>query len=93
VDRACVEIVLHVTPDEDALGRWLDEMRAEQSLLYYDASLDIRIVTDPETLLSYAREERAYWYASVGNGQGNQLIESEHTTSSMGWDSNKAKSP
>jgi hypothetical protein len=62
-------------------------MRADQSLLYYASSLDIRIVADPESLLPCAREERAYWYASVGNGRGNQLIESEHTIASMTWDS------
>lgn len=33
VDRACVELVLHVTPDETAYDRWLGDMRADGSLL------------------------------------------------------------
>ncbi|MGH8217334.1 MAG: hypothetical protein ACREUT_02005 [Steroidobacteraceae bacterium] len=84
-ERTCIEIVLHVTPQQDALARWLADMRADGSLLHYASSLDIRIVTDPRSLMPCAREERAYWYASVGNGRGDQLLESEHTTSSTDW--------
>ena len=84
-NRACIELVLHVTPEEKAFARWLADMRADATLLDYTASLDIRIVTDPRTLLPYSREERAYWYASVGMGPSDQLIQSEHTASSTTW--------
>ncbi|MGH8260564.1 MAG: hypothetical protein ACREUG_12870 [Steroidobacteraceae bacterium] len=82
---ACVELVLHITPNDDTLAHWLAEMRADGSLLHYDGSVEIRIVTDPQTLLPYAREEREYWYASIGNGRNDQIIESEHTVESLRW--------
>jgi len=39
----------------------------------------VRIVTDPATLLPYAREQRAYWYASLGGHRS--VLQSEHLVS------------
>ncbi len=83
-DRRCVEIVIHATPDEAALDDVIADMRAQyprSRSVQYVASTAIRIVTDPRTLLPYAREERTYWYASVGAGKEDSLLESEHLLS------------
>ena len=33
---------------------------------------------DPATLLPYSREEQVYWFASLGNGEGRAILESDH---------------
>jgi hypothetical protein len=44
----------------------------------YAASTDARIVVDPATLLPYVREERIYWYASLGRSAADKILQSEH---------------
>ena len=60
-----------LTDITDPDGRFVD----------YDASIDARIVVDPATLLPYAQEEQIYWFASLGNGKGDALLESDHLVS------------
>ncbi len=71
--RSCVEIVIHATPDAQALHAVLADIPSpfpDTSFLGYNASIEARIVVDPATLLSYAREERIYWYAAFGKEPG-----------------------
>jgi len=75
--QTCVEMVIHATPDEDAL----DQVIADAGLSDYTASIEARIVTDPKTLLPYAREERRYWYVSRSRGGRDSVLQSEHLVS------------
>lgn len=82
--QSCVEIVIHATPDKDALqdlGADLAGMIEGATFFDYDASIDGRIVVDPATLRSYEHEERVYWYASAGKTLDDQLLESDHLVS------------
>jgi tetratricopeptide (TPR) repeat protein len=81
--HACVELVIHATPDNAALQDVLNDLAGsdEDPYFHYDASTVARIVVDPATLLPYAHDEKVYWYASVGNGKGESLLSSEHLVS------------
>jgi hypothetical protein len=80
--QTCVEIVLHATPDKKSLDDVLTDVSgSDGGFVDYDASTDARIVVDPATLLPYAREEQIYWFASLGNGKGDALLESDHLVS------------
>jgi hypothetical protein len=81
--RTCVELVIHATPDKDALQGVLDDLAGseEDSYFHYDASTAARIVLDPVTLLPYARDETTFWYASIGKGEGKSMLSSEHLVS------------
>jgi hypothetical protein len=85
--QKCVEIVLHAIPDEKALTDVLADLREDGTYFVdYDAAREERIVVDPETLLPSTHEEQVYWYASIGKGDGDALLESEHlvTTATYG---------
>jgi hypothetical protein len=75
--KTCVELVIRATPDQDAL----DHVMADAGLTAYSAFTEARIVTDPATLLPYAREERRYWYASSSNDRRDYVLQSEHLRS------------
>jgi hypothetical protein len=82
--QSCVEIVIHATPDKEALQDLsvdLAGMIQGATFFDYDASIDGRIVVDPATLRPYEREERVYWYASAGKTPDDQLLESDHLVS------------
>lgn len=81
--HTCVELVIHATPDKDALQGVLADLAGteEDSYFHYDASTAARIVVDPATLLPYARDERIFWYASVGKVTGQSILSSEHRVS------------
>lgn len=82
--QSCVEIVMHATPDKEALqdlGADLASLVQGPDFVDYDGSIDGRIVVDPATLRSYEREERAYWYASFGKSPDDQILESDHLVS------------
>ena len=84
--QTCIEIVIRATPDQEAL----DDVNADvwgRGALHYAASLQARVVIDPNTLLPYAREERVYWYRSFGSGKGRTALGSEHLVSSTSYDS------
>ena len=80
-EPTCVEMVIRATPDEEALEQVIDDV----GLAAYTASTEARIVTDPATLLPYAREERLYWYASAGEGRQDFVLESEHLVSTTSY--------
>jgi hypothetical protein len=75
-----VEIVIRATPDRDALEQLIDDT----NLAAYTASSEARLVTDPATLLPYAREERISWYASL-DGRPDTLLQSEHSVSTTSY--------
>jgi hypothetical protein len=81
----CVELVLHASPDPQALAQLVEDARISA----YSGSRDLRIVTDPATLLPYVREEHLEWYASGDNQiQGSDLgSEQLVSTTSYGVDS------
>jgi hypothetical protein len=80
--QQCVELVIHATPDKDALQDVLTDLAGtEDPYFHYDASTAARIIVDPLTLLPYARDEKIYWYASVGKGTGQARLCSEHRVS------------
>jgi hypothetical protein len=81
-EKLCVEIVIRATPDKEALDRVMADFidpDSESPIADYRSSRLTRIVTDPATLLPYAREQRVYWYASLGRGR--TILESEHLVS------------
>jgi hypothetical protein len=81
--HACAEIVIRATPEKGDLDQIISDFVLPGTgahLHNYTASIEARIVVDPMTLLSYAREERLYWYVSLGKGPQDTLIRSEHLT-------------
>lgn len=86
--HTCVELVVHATPDKDALQDVLTDLAGsgEDPYFHYDASTAARIVLDPATLLPYARDEKIYWYASDGSGSGQSLLSSEHLVSTTTYE-------
>jgi tetratricopeptide (TPR) repeat protein len=69
---SCVEIVLHATPQEQPLGQWLEQLTLNVHLprgraVHYWSTSYLRIVTDPNTLMTYATDARRYWYVSAGS--------------------------
>lgn len=67
---SCVEIVLHATPNPVALGEWIAALKRELGLIpwqtvHYWSVTDIRIVTDPNSLLPYVSDVRRHWYVST----------------------------
>jgi hypothetical protein len=85
----CVEIVVHATPETDALAAALDTMEDPDRPLHYSAATTWRIVTDPKTLTPYVFDERCYWYLSMGASDPDNLsneqevIESQRTVRSV----------
>jgi hypothetical protein len=75
----CVEIVLHATPQEEPLGTLLEQMTHDFRLppgraVHYWSTSYLRIVTEPNTLRTYATDARRYWYLSAGSGDPNGAI-------------------
>jgi hypothetical protein len=85
----CAEIVMRLTPDKEALDRLLADYNNRTDSAHingYAASITTRIVTDPTTLLPFAREQQVFWYASITNGDS--VLQSEHLVSTVhysGW--------
>lgn len=86
----CVEIVLHATPDANSLKDVIGDISGDYENPHgvdYDAATEARIVVDPTTLLSYAHEERVFWYGTIGKGKGESVLIAEDlrsTTSYLG---------
>lgn len=69
--QACVEIVVHATPDAKRLSELLRYANRKpifqhDSRYNYSTTTTMRIVTDPNTLTTYEYEVRRYWHASGG---------------------------
>jgi hypothetical protein len=82
--ESCVELVIHATPAQTALDNLLADLGdafAGKPLIEYAASSDARLVVDPETLLPYAREERTFWYVSLGKTADQRVLVSDHLVS------------
>ncbi len=77
---ACVEILVHATPNADALAKNIGYMKRAlalgQARMRYESATDLRLVVDPARLLPYASEVRAHWYLAI-DGKGEPLIGSE----------------
>ncbi|MGC1457142.1 MAG: hypothetical protein WA825_02565 [Steroidobacteraceae bacterium] len=72
LEPSCVELVVRTTPDQGAVEGLIND---------YASSTVTCIVVDPATLLAYSREDRLYWYASVGKAHGDSILQSEHLKS------------
>jgi hypothetical protein len=84
VEKKCVEIVMHATPDQKTVNNLLADLGGfspDYRYMDYAASIDARIVVDPATLLPYAREERIYWYISLGKSAADKILQSDHLLS------------
>jgi tetratricopeptide (TPR) repeat protein len=85
-EAACIEIVLHATPDPAVLEEMLRALargarlpRAQLPKL--QAITDMRLVVDPVTLVAYRRDVRRYSYWSDGTtGPNHALTEFEKTS-------------
>jgi hypothetical protein len=87
-EQTCVEIVFRATPDQKSLGNVIaDTGLPRGQFTDYTASSVFRIVTDPATLLPYTREERIYWYASIGKSTQDKILYSEHLVSTTSYGS------
>jgi tetratricopeptide (TPR) repeat protein len=88
--RKCVELVIRAAPDEAALSHILEDIGGAPPnnlfVDYFDSTV-ARLVVDPATLLPYAREERIYWFASLGHSAKDAVLESEHLLSTTTYDS------
>ena len=88
-EAACAEIVVHATPETEALAAALDTMEQPDRPLHYSAASTWRIVTDPKTLVPYVFDERCYWYLSVGASDpeqppgGEEVLESKRTVRNL----------
>ncbi len=85
-ETACIEIVLHATPDPGVLGDML-QVLARRARLPRDqlpklqAVTNMRMIVDPVTLVAYRRDVRRYSYWSSGAaGPNHALTESEKTS-------------
>lgn len=84
-EAACAEILVHATPDGDALDDRLDDLRRPLKLkgsreVHYDGGTDLRLVVEPGTLLPHASEIRRHWYIAI-DGLDNPLIGTEKIVS------------
>jgi hypothetical protein len=76
--RGCVELVIHATPEEDALKEFIDALMHRLTIgrvqtAHYWSTTSLRIVTDPNTLEIYASDARRYWYLSTGQAAPEDL--------------------
>jgi len=85
---ACVEILVHATPNAQALAENIGYMkralRLGQARMRYESATDLRLVVDPARLLPYGSEVRAHWYFSI-EGKGEPLIGSETLVSTYAY--------
>jgi hypothetical protein len=85
-ETACIEIVLHATPDPAILKEMLGKLARSahlpsQQLLQLQARTDMRLIVDPVNLVAYRRDMRRYSYWSSGvAGPNHSLSESEKTS-------------
>jgi tetratricopeptide (TPR) repeat protein len=85
-ETACIELVLHATPDPAILNKLLGMLARSarlprQQLLQLQAHTDMRLIVDPVNLVAYRRDMRRYSYWSTGAADPNHsLIESEKTS-------------
>ena len=76
---SCVEIVLHATPQEEPLDNLIEQTTRDLELprgraWHYWATSYLRIVTDPNTLMTHASDARRYWYSSAGGTDPNSEV-------------------
>jgi tetratricopeptide (TPR) repeat protein len=88
---ACIEIVLHATPDPAFLSEMVRSLPRSARLPHrqqpqLQARTDMRLIVDPVTLVAYRRDMRRYLYWSSGaKGQDSSLVELEKTSISSGF--------
>jgi len=86
-EATCAEILVHATPNPDALRSKLTYVRQALRLrggIRYASSTDLRLVVDPARLLPYVSEARRHWYVAIG-GKGDPLIGAETVVSTYAY--------
>jgi hypothetical protein len=89
-ETACIEVVLHATPDPDIVKEMLGKLARSarlprEQLLQLQARTDMRLIVDPLNLVAYRRDMRRYSYWSNGTaGPNHSLIESDRTSTVSG---------
>jgi hypothetical protein len=72
--RRCVELLLFADPPDSAVQAMHDKLAKDgKGNLAYWAATRIRIIVDPATLRSYARETARYSYLSLDSGKELQI--------------------
>jgi hypothetical protein len=66
-ERSCIELVVHATPQADALDQLLSAVKKQLggrpvAKPQFWSTTYMRIVTDPNTLSPYVYEERRFWH-------------------------------
>ncbi|HEX3603071.1 MAG TPA: hypothetical protein VHU43_03195 [Steroidobacteraceae bacterium] len=85
-ETACIEMVLHATPDPAVLGEILGSLSRSarlprQQRPELQERTDMRLIVDPITLVAYRRDMRRYSYWSTGvKGPNSSLVELEKTS-------------
>lgn len=86
-DRLCAEVIVHATPNADALKTTLQDVGHQLNLsdrqtLHYWSITDLRLVVDPATLLPFVCDTRQAWYIALdGPEKSDPIIESQRTVS------------
>jgi hypothetical protein len=88
-DRLCVEIAAHAAPNADDLNQVIADVARRLKLstpqvLHFRSQTDLRLVIDPETLLTYVCDVKRTWYGALGGtGKDDPLSESVRTVSTF----------
>lgn len=85
----CAEILVHATPNPEALQSWLKAIRHPFDLegpdpAHYASATDFRLVVDPSQLVPYVTEMRRRWYFTL-DGKGEPLIGAEKSVSTYSY--------
>ena len=86
--RSCVEIVVHATPQADAIAQLLNVVRQDLggsvAQPQFWSTTYMRIVTDPVTLTPYVYDERRFWHIGGDNpGKGKPENRAERLVSTF----------
>jgi hypothetical protein len=78
---SCAEIIVHASPNSEALKTWQRHVSANFALppesFHYSSTTDLRLVTDPRRLLPYVSDLRRSWYIAEAADKGDPVIGSE----------------
>lgn len=82
--HSCIEIVVHATPETGSLAelmQYLDRALPGRRKIrpHYWSATYIRIVTDPNTLVTYVYDARRYWHASGASSETDALAPENHS--------------
>lgn len=79
-EPSCAEIVVHATPAAEDLKNNITLLsralyHSDANSMHYWATIDLRLVVKPETLVAYVSDWRRYWY--IGMDSDSTVVSSE----------------